>query len=304
MEGVGNDESVATNVRANVLASVGQLEQTEVQQPILPFGATSLPTTAKSSSSNRRRAAYACHGFTLAGSSAKKLKKHRKRARQKQRKQDAQLVAVVPCDGISSSILNEYFVFVNGDVKNAPINPSINNSMNKPIKILSVAKGDLHAPQHHIEDPSKGLICRVNDNLDTASNFVLVPRSVALERTACLKMHATNLGICEALDAYESAARNTQPRGNQKHVVLEQEHDKYICTGTQVRRGGRGVDDMHYIMRSVDIDHNKNILKLFRGIEKLFDEWLETKQVGLVHAAIDFSPGCLSGVFSILFLDK
>ena len=42
------DESVATNVRANVLASVGQLEQTEVQQPILPFGATSLPTTAKS----------------------------------------------------------------------------------------------------------------------------------------------------------------------------------------------------------------------------------------------------------------
>ena len=287
MEGVGNDESVATNVRANVLASVGQLEQTEVQQPILPFGATSLPTTAKSSSSNRRRAAYACHGFTLAGSSAKKLKKHRKRARQKQRKQDAQLVAVVPCDGISSSILNEYFVFVNGDVKNAPINPSINNSMNKPIKILSVAKGDLHAPQHHIEDPSKGLICRVNDNLDTASNFVLVPRSVALERTACLKMHATNLGICEALDAYESAARNTQPRGNQKHVVLEQEHDKYICTGTQVRRGGRGVDDMHYIMRSVDIDHNKNILKLFRGIEKLFDEWLETKQVGLVHAAID-----------------
>ena len=192
MEGVGNNESVATNVRANVLASVGQLEQTEVQHPrILPFGAASLPTTAKSSSSNRRRAAYACHAFTLAGSSAKKLKKHGKRARKKRRKQDAQLVAVAPCDGISSSILNEYFVFVNGDVKNAPINPSINNSMNKPIKILSVAKGqlkgDLHAPQHHIEDPSKGLICRVNDNLDTASNFVLVPRSVALERTACLK---------------------------------------------------------------------------------------------------------------------
>ena len=69
-----NDQYVDTNVRANVLASVGQLEQTEVQQPILPFGAASLPTTAKSSSSNRRRAAYACHAFTLAGSSAKKLK--------------------------------------------------------------------------------------------------------------------------------------------------------------------------------------------------------------------------------------
>ena len=36
MEGVGNNESVATNVRANVLASVGQLEQTEVKQSILP----------------------------------------------------------------------------------------------------------------------------------------------------------------------------------------------------------------------------------------------------------------------------
>ena len=36
MEGVGNNESVATNVRANVLASVGQLEQTEVQQLLLP----------------------------------------------------------------------------------------------------------------------------------------------------------------------------------------------------------------------------------------------------------------------------
>ena len=251
------------SVRANVLAYVRQLEQTEVQQPILPFGAASLPTTAKSSSSNRRRAAYACHGMTLAESSAKKLKKHRKRARQKQRKQDAQLDAVAPCAGISSSILNECFVFVNGDVKNAPINPSINNSMNKPIKILSVAKGklkgDLHAPQHHIEDPSKGLICRVNDNLDTASNFVLVPRSVALERTACLKKHATNLGICEALDAYESAAKNTQPRGNQKHIVLEQEHDKYICTGTQVRRGGRGVDDMHYIMSSSEELKNYSI---------------------------------------------
>ena len=40
---MGNDKSVTTNMRVNVLAFVGQLEQTEVQQLILPFGTASLP---------------------------------------------------------------------------------------------------------------------------------------------------------------------------------------------------------------------------------------------------------------------
>ena len=279
------DESAATSDRANVF---GQVEQAEVQQPrIEPFGAAALPTTAKSSSSNRRRSAYACHSKILAESDNTKRKRHHKRAKRKRRKQHSHLVTVTPKEGIPSSTLNECFVFVNGDKNGTPIKPSIdNNTMSKPIKILSVGK-DLHAPQQHIEDPSNGLILRADNNLDTASKFVLVPREAALRRTSCFEKGETNLGICNALDAYECAANITLARGGQKHVIREHAHDKYICTGTQVRRGGRGVESMHYIQHKVDAHHNTSIVKLFRGIEKLFEEWLETKQVGLVQAAID-----------------
>ena len=169
-----HDESTVTSDRANLL---GELEHTELQQPRSgPFGAAALPFTATSSSSNRRRSAYARHSVILNQSSTTKRRKHHKRARKKRRKQQSRLANVTPHEGISASILNECIVFINGDNNGTPIKPSIdNNAMNKPIEILSVHKEDLHAPQYHIDDPSKGLILRASGDLST---FVLVPRLV------------------------------------------------------------------------------------------------------------------------------
>ena len=279
------DSGVAEKVSISLCGDVKQ--PSEAQQVSHKYGAAHIPK-ANTNSSNKVKAAYAHRAATIAQKSAKRKRKHNQRALNKRKKQNDNMYNVLPHGQLpaTSSTLANSIVFVNGDNEGTPINPDFENSTNMSIAILSVATGDLHAPRDHLLDPSKGLVCRPSTNVNDAFSFMLVPRERALRTTGCYERGSQNKAICEALDALESASRNTEARGKLKVVVREEDHDKYICTGTWVRRAGKGVQSTHYILQRVDSKHAKQILNLIKRIESLFEEWCDTKQIGLVSAAM------------------
>ena len=251
------------------------------QVPTYPHGPSHIPK-ANTNSSNKVKAAYAERARTISGKPKQLQRLHNQRALKKFNKQQKNTITVHP-QQLTSTSSTDAIVFVNGDVEGTPLHPNIDNPKNMPIIILTVAEGHLHAPRGHLHNPSKGLIYRPSTHLDDTFTFLLVPRPAALER--CGKNQ--NKATCQALDALEAAANSTNGRGNSKNVVLEEHGDKYICTGTWARRAAKGVEPMHYILRKVHTTHAQQILKLFKCIEKLFEEWCDTKQVGQVFAAMN-----------------
>lgn len=316
MEGGEKQASISISGRGSVVGDyvstsrpnrVEVEQHVEAQQVSYKYGAAHI-NKADTNSSNKIKAAYAHSAATIARKSTKRRRHHKQRALKKHQKQKKNMNDVPPHQHLraSSLTLDNSIIFVNGDNEGTPINPKFNNTTNKSIEILSVVKGDLHAPRDHLEDPSKGLICRPSSDLNDACSFMLVPRKSALSTTCCFEQRSENKATCEALDALEAVARNTEERGKSKVVVLEEDHDKYICTGAKVRRAAKGVEPIHYLLRLVDSNHAQRILKFFKRIETLFEDWCDTKVIGQVFAAINLIDaetftipgGCSTNIYS------
>ena len=267
----------------------GSVERSNIQMTHR-YGAAALPAAkTQSNSSDRIRAAYACYDAKLGNRTSNQKHVLKNRATKKREKQDQNMFNVPPRLQVhgASSIHDNSIVFVNGNKDNSPLAPNIDNPKKKSIVILSVSQGDLRATQRHLSDPSKGLVCRPSksSDLDEALSFMLVPRMSALTRTHCFKHRSETKLICEALDAMELKCKASTVRGSK--IVLEEDQDKYVCTGTQPRRAAPGVEPIHYILNKVEHHHALTILKLFKRIEHLFEEWSDTRQIGIVHAAMN-----------------
>jgi len=104
-------------------------------------------------------------------------------------------------------------------------------------------------------------------------------------RTSALNNIKTSISLCTALDAVEDSMRSSQERGGAKNVIREKKR-KYSCVGTQSCRATTGIRGIHYALSKTDPIHQERILKYFRGIEHLFEMYVDTDQIRLIHEAI------------------
>ena len=261
--------------------------------PIAPHahGVTFLPK-ADTPSSNRQKAAYMKAATTFTKSTHKGQKNKTKRANKKARKQKQQLLPVVlPPNSptYTSEFLSSHHVFVDGGNRDNPaINPAIDTGRSKskkttkpkkttPIHVLSMAKHDLFIPSTHYMNHNQGLIFKLSSG---PSQFILVPRQVALQKTG-----GSSIQLCHALDAIQAVQRETAPRGSTR-IIIRDEGQKYSCTGTKARRNATGIEPVHYTQKQVSNNNNKRILAFFKQVEFLFEQYIDTDQVRLIHDAL------------------
>ena len=93
--------------------------------------------------------------------------------------------------------------------------------------------------------------------------------------------------MCNAFDAIENNYRESRTRGAKSNVIRDEEGHKYTTTGTQAPRNAPGIVSVHYALRGLNKFHLKRILKYFSQVEHLFEKYLDTEQVRLIHSAIE-----------------
>ena len=251
------------------------------------YNATYMPK-AKSSSSNRIRAASIASTVKHNKKSGKARRNQNRRANKKNKKQCQFLIDVPKANDalcLSKEDIDSNIVFGDGGQhSNPPISPYIKPECNikkKSIAILSIRDGTLSIPQGHMNDSSSGLISRSQGGM---LNFLLVPRKEAVATFIGKPKH--NINICKAIDAMESVTRSTQSRGQAKQIIVEDPANKYICAGNQTIRNGPGIRNMHYSLKLIDKEHSAHLLKVFTIIEHLFDAWMDTGVIRLLRAAL------------------
>ena len=252
-------------------------------------GVTFLPK-ANTSTSNRQKAAYMKSVTTLAKSTSKSKRSKNIRAHKKSRNQKQHLVPVhLPPDSATypSDFLNSSLVFIDGGNLDSPaINPVIDGKGKKkpkPMHILSVRNNDLFVPTSHFSDHNRGLMFKPSVG---PSQFILVPRQAALQTTGCLTKPARSTQLCTALDNIQSAQRSTDSRGTDR-IVIRDNLQKYSCTGTKSRRNRTGIEPVHYTQRRVSNNDNHRVLAFFKQVEFLFQQYIDTDQVRLIHDALE-----------------
>lgn len=248
-------------------------------------GAAYIPK-ANSNSSNRIKAA----SVAFHGNDFRNNKYFKKRVLKKSKKQMKHLFSV--CSSVKSrpeEFLDSNTVFVDGGSQsNPPINPMISThakSNKKKIVILSLRNLQLDIVNHHIMDVSKGLISRPTEGCSTA-NFLLPPRKDVLTTTASLSNPLNNEKFWLALCAIEEAQIRCGSRGAERQVIMD-DGKKYFSVGTQTVRAGTGIRPIHYSLEGVSEEHSTRILKFFRAVEHLYEAWMDTKEIRIIHSAIN-----------------
>ena len=154
--------------------------------------------------------------------------------------------------------------------------------INKPIKILSIRDSHLKVITDHLNDPNTGLQYQIPGK---PSDIILIPRAATLETISSSPKKCDNL--CNAFDAIENNYRESRTRGAKSNVIRDEEGHKYTTTGTQAPRNAPGIVSVHYALRGLNKFHLKRILKYFSQVEHLFEKYLDTEQVRLIHSAIE-----------------
>ena len=246
---------------------------------------------AATPSSNRKKAAFIRSTVKYELSSKHSQRRKTLRAKHKQTKQCDHLINVeVPSEFenvIHSDDLKNTILFVDGGApSNPPIHPTIptkDNRKNKTIRVLRIRNGDLYVPKEHMLCHDMGLVYKKSGS---PSVFILVPRIDSLKWTGIYTNKFRSAELCDAFDGVESCIRASQERGGKKHVMREKDH-KYCCVGNQTRRAGTGIRKIHYALSNANVQHTKIILKYFRSVEHLFESYVDTDQVRLIHDALD-----------------
>ena len=69
--------------------------------------------------------------------------------------------------------------------------------------------------------------------------------------------------------------------------MIREKKRKYSCIETQTSRANTGIRPIHYaLLKSAPI-HQERLLKYFRGIEHLFEMYVDTPHIRLIREAID-----------------
>ena len=147
---------------------------------------------------------------------------------------------------ISPVYLTGYTFFSGGGaIGNPPINILNLPTGDKNLKVLSINNGDLHAPNIHLKDATKGLT-----QIQTGGGmapFIVLPREDALFSTGMHAKKSKNTTVCNSLGALEGVARTNIMRVPHCQIITE-EVKYYACTGSSNRRAGTGVRGHHYAL--------------------------------------------------------
>ncbi len=245
---------------------------------------------ADSSSSNRVKAAAVAHLEKPMSRTAKYRVKSRSTHKLKRHK-DVLLHVEAPGDSVTkytSEQLKSGFYFVDGGSEhNEHIDPQIpppeDGSEINPIHIIKISNGDMDTPTGHLEDTSKGLTMILDGDDDPI--FVVPPRDKIFEHTG----HEGNsrpTALCNAIDEVEANTVKSAERGRGKIVMKEDDHPKYLSAGAAARRGGKGVEGVHYSLRDISDSNSKLLMAMFKQAEHLFEMFISTNQVRLMHEAM------------------
>ena len=285
-----SNREMATNFAGAMTRAQSKRKQEFVRTPPLfaqEDGRVTHVAKANSPSSNRQKAAYTAAAVTTAQSSHNSRRRKRKRANLKRNKQDEKLINIeLPH---SHSIVPDVqsqgrIIFVDGGViTNPPICPKPPTDINNNQTVIVIPVSLFQIPRAHLDLTDKGLIVK---NATGPSQIILVPRASSLQYTGMYQNLKNPSLLCDALDEVESGIRTSNKRGNGKHVIHEANR-KYCCIGTQTCRATRGIRSIHYALHNCDIAVQQRIVKYFRGVEHLFEMYVDTPQIRLIHDAIN-----------------
>lgn len=215
-----------------------------------------------------------------------------KRATKKLNKLKQQLCHVsIPGNEIKkyerAQLKNSYYFVDGGGKFNPPINPSIplpeDGSNPKPSHIISIRNGDMHTPNDHLADTSKGLTIFG----DGATPFVVPPRDITLAKTGQLE-NSKPTALCKAIDEVDANTNHKgAERGSSKFVVRDDNHPKYLCPGVACRRGAKGVEQNHYSLKNISDKSSKLLMKLFSQAEHLFRMFIDTESIRVIQEAMN-----------------
>ena len=232
---------------------------------------------SSSASSSRVKAAH------VAGVVVNKRYK-KSRGKKKDKKLNTSLLPVTARNDVkrwSAEELLSCNVYADGGNKNnKQIQPKKDD--NKNVIIISINNKELFVPKQHVKKKGNGKgLCYVQDNV---FQFVLCPRHRSLEETkvAGAGMQAKLIdAYCDAIDKGSNNKRGS------KCSIKSNTAFKYVCAGAAPNRASRGVTPVHHVIRNLDQKSQKMILDHFKGIERLFKEFLPTSTVQQVLGGID-----------------
>ena len=116
--------------------------------------------------------------------------------------------------------------------------------------------------------------------------FILMPREDDLLLTVIHSNKYRKKTVYNSFSALEWATRTTMIRGPHCQIITE-EGEKYACAGSSNRRAGTVVRDHHYALEKVVLEHQKCLLKYFKGVEHIFKNYMNTYSITQIRHAID-----------------
>ena len=248
---------------------------------------------ASTSSTNRQKAAYKKSRLDTFTSQSRGKKNKARRYALKAKKQKSHLLSIdlpplmdrsfITKQGMSTGI-----VFVDGGNEgNPPIRPVIpvgDSKHKKDRDLFIIPIRNLRVPTTHLSNHKKGLHHKMPDR---PSDIILVPREASLTHTAMNKNLTSNSSLCDALDFVEMNMSASHHRGAKRHVVRDGKR-KYVCIGPAAKRAGVGIRPIHPALAKTPSIHQERIHKYFRGVEHLFEMYVDTDEIRHILAAITF----------------
>ena len=170
---------------------------------------------SKTTSSQRQKACAIVAHSSQSFETSNYRKGLRKRSNNKRKKHHESLHHVLSppyLNYISPVYLTGYTFFSGGGaIGNPPINILNLPTGDKNLKVLSINNGDLHAPNIHLQDSTKG-ITQIQPG-GGMTPLILVPREDALLSTGMHTNKSRNTTVCNALDYIKWDTRTTMMRG-------------------------------------------------------------------------------------------
>jgi hypothetical protein len=247
-------------------------------------------TKAGTTSSERLHAGRLSATVKTAMSTGRTYLRKEMTERRKSEKQSKHLINIADCNDFTpypkESVINEqYFVFCDGgcDATKA-IEPPIVNG--KSPRVISIRGKHLKVIDTHLASEDTGIIYKLDGK---SSDVILPPRKSSFHALATKSNDAETLFM--ALEDIENHYSKSVRRGKSTQVVVLDNDDDgdsdsdnhiYICAGSTPKRNGVGISPYNVAFADSKPESQKRVLRLFKNVEYLFKEWMDTPEVRTV----------------------
>ena len=90
------------------------------------------------------------------------------------------------------------------------------------------------------------------------------------------------------LEVKSKVKHSQEPHGGVTKSVVHENGHKYICVGNQTKRAEVGIWCFHSALHQTRKQVAGRIMRYFRGVEHLFEMFVDTAEIRIIHDAIEF----------------